>query len=104
MGGIKRGNDHEKKKLSQMIMQPFDLSSDCCSAPFCVPILISNRHLLDRTHKESGCHEPHNTIFNTMRLIGCKFVDADIQADMKHFSFKVINKGEQPSIEVEYKG
>jgi heat shock 70kDa protein 1/2/6/8 len=47
---------------------------------------------------------PANTVFDAKRLIGRKFADAEVQADMKHFPFKVIDKGGKPVIEVEFKG
>jgi len=47
---------------------------------------------------------PHNTVFDAKRLIGRKFNDAEVQSDVKHFPFKVINKGGKPYIEVEYRG
>ena len=47
---------------------------------------------------------PHNTVFDAKRLIGRKFSDAEVQADMKHFPFKIIERGGKPIIEVEFKG
>ena len=47
---------------------------------------------------------PENTVFDAKRLIGRKFDDAEVQADMKHFSFKVVNKSGKPYVEVEYRG
>lgn len=47
---------------------------------------------------------PQNTVFDAKRLIGRKFSDPEVQADMKHFPFKVIEKGGKPVIEVEFKG
>ncbi|XP_031569577.1 heat shock 70 kDa protein 1B-like [Actinia tenebrosa] len=44
-----------------------------------------------------------NTIFDAKRLIGRKFDDASVQADMKHWPFEVINQG-KPKIRVEFKG
>ncbi len=38
------------------------------------------------------------------RLIGRKFEDATVQADMKHWPFEVINDSTKPKIKVEYKG
>jgi L1 cell adhesion molecule like protein len=37
-------------------------------------------------------------------LIGRKFSDSDVQSDMKHWSFKVVDKGGKPIIEVPFKG
>jgi heat shock protein 1/8 len=37
-------------------------------------------------------------------LIGRKFDEPEVQSDMKHFPFKIINKGGKPIIEVEFKG
>ena len=47
---------------------------------------------------------PHNTVFDAKRLIGRRFADAEVQADMKHWPFKVVDKGGKPTMEVEYKG
>ena len=46
---------------------------------------------------------PNNTVFDVKRLIGRKFNDATVQADMQHWPFKVINDGGKPKIQVEYK-
>jgi heat shock protein 1/8 len=46
---------------------------------------------------------PNNTVFDAKRLIGRKFDDATVQADMKHWPFKVINDGGKPRIQVEFK-
>lgn len=47
---------------------------------------------------------PTNTVFDAKRLIGRRFEDAEVQSDMKHFSFKVVNKGGKPQCQVEYRG
>lgn len=47
---------------------------------------------------------PHNTVFDAKRLIGRRFADAEVQSDMKHWPFKVVDKGGKPIIEVEFKG
>ena len=38
------------------------------------------------------------------RMIGRKFSDKDVQDDMKHWSFKVVDDNTKPKIQVEYKG
>ncbi|KAL9163954.1 hypothetical protein ABFS82_06G075200 [Erythranthe guttata] len=48
---------------------------------------------------------PINTIFNAKRLIGRRFNDPFVQADIKRWPFKVIpGTGEKPMITVTYKG
>ena len=47
---------------------------------------------------------PVNTVFDAKRLIGRRFDDTSVQADMKHWPFKVINEATRPKIQVEYKG
>ncbi|CAO3642070.1 unnamed protein product [Mucor hiemalis] len=47
---------------------------------------------------------PYNTVFDAKRLIGRRFADAEVQADMKHWPFKIIDKEQKPIIQVEYKG
>ncbi|KAG6674793.1 hypothetical protein I3842_15G063200 [Carya illinoinensis] len=48
---------------------------------------------------------PINTVFDAKRLIGRRFSDASVQADMKLWPFKVIRgPGDKPMIVVDYKG
>lgn len=54
--------------------------------------------------KNQVAMNPTNSIFDAKRLIGRKFDDQTVQADMKHWPFKVVNVGSKPKIEVEYKG
>lgn len=43
-------------------------------------------------------------MFDAKRLIGRKFGDAEVQSDMKHFPFKIIDKETKPYISVQYRG
>jgi len=54
--------------------------------------------------KNQVAMNPTNTIFDAKRLIGRKFNEANVQKDMKHWPFKVIDVGGKPKLEVEYKG
>ncbi|KAI5778373.1 heat shock protein 70 family [Geopyxis carbonaria] len=54
--------------------------------------------------KNQYAANPTNTIFDIKRLIGRKFSEKDVQADMKHFPFKVTGKNGQPVVEVNVKG
>ena len=47
---------------------------------------------------------PTNTIFDAKRAIGRSFNNADLQSDMKHWSFSVVNDNNKPKFEVEFKG
>jgi L1 cell adhesion molecule like protein len=60
--------------------------------------------LIGDAAKNQVAMNPKNTVFDAKRLIGRKFADAEVQADMKHFSFEVIDKGGKPVIQVEFKG
>lgn len=60
--------------------------------------------LIGDAAKNQVAMNPANTVFDAKRLIGRKFQDAEVQADMKHFPFKVIEKAGKPVISVEFKG
>jgi len=60
--------------------------------------------LIGDAAKNQVAMNPSNTVFDAKRLIGRKFDESSVQADMKHWPFKVINEGSKPKIEVEYKG
>ncbi|KAI8719220.1 hypothetical protein NCS52_00702500 [Fusarium sp. LHS14.1] len=60
--------------------------------------------LIGDAAKNQVAMNPTNTVFDAKRLIGRKFADPEVQADMKHFPFKIIDKGGKPVIEVEFKG
>ncbi len=60
--------------------------------------------LIGDAAKNQVAMNPQNTVFDAKRLIGRKFADAEVQADMKHFPFKVIDRAGKPVIEVEFKG
>jgi len=62
-----------------------------------------SERLIGDAAKNQVAMNPNNTIFDAKRLIGRKFDDATVQADMKHWPFKVISEGGKPKIQVEYK-
>ena len=59
--------------------------------------------LIGDAAKNQVAINPTNTIFDAKRLIGRKFGDSTVQADMKHWPFKVVERATKPNIEVEYK-
>jgi len=60
--------------------------------------------LIGDAAKSSVSSNPNNTVFDAKRLIGKKFNDTTVQSDMKHFTYKVINKDSKPTIEVQFRG
>ena len=60
--------------------------------------------LIGDAAKNQVAMNPHNTVFDAKRLIGRKFSDADVQSDMKHWPFAVVDRSGKPVIKVEYKG
>ena len=60
--------------------------------------------LIGDAAKNQAAMNPSNTVFDAKRLIGRRFDDSEVQGDIKHFPFKVVNKGGKPNIQVEFKG
>merc|ERR1711959_172992 len=60
--------------------------------------------LIGDAAKNQASLNPTNTVYDAKRLIGRNFYDDSIQADMKHWPFKVNNKDGKPAIEVEADG
>lgn len=63
-----------------------------------------SERLIGDAAKNQVAMNPYNTVFDAKRLIGRRFADAEVQSDMKHWPFKVIDRAGKPVIEVEYKG
>tara|TARA_B110000037_G_C17116112_1_gene503790 strand:+ start:274 stop:888 length:615 start_codon:yes stop_codon:yes gene_type:complete len=61
--------------------------------------------LIGDAAKSQASMNPDNTVFDAKRLIGNNFSDQHVQNDMKHFSYKVVDKGgDKPGIKVNFKG
>jgi heat shock protein 5 len=60
-----------------------------------------DERLVGDAAKNQFASNPERTIFDVKRLIGQKFKDKSVQNDIKHFPFKVVNKGGQPHVAVE---
>ncbi|PSN75605.1 78 kDa glucose-regulated protein-like protein [Corynespora cassiicola Philippines] len=54
--------------------------------------------------KNQYASNPHRTVFDVKRLIGRKFNEKEVQNDIKHFPFSVVNKNGQPRVKVEVHG
>ncbi|KAI9483551.1 MAG: 70 kDa heat shock protein 3 [Benjaminiella poitrasii] len=63
-----------------------------------------SERLIGDAAKNQVAMNPHNTVFDAKRLIGRRFNEPEVQADMKHWPFKVVDKDTKPVIQVEHKG
>ena len=71
---------------------------------FLLKIDSDSERLIGDSAKNQVAMNPVNTVFDAKRLIGRKFDDPIVQADMKHWPFKVISDGGKPKLSVEFKG
>eukprot|EP00117_Sycon_ciliatum_P049256 scpid102722/ scgid34950/ Heat shock cognate 70 kDa protein len=63
-----------------------------------------SERLIGDAAKNQTAMNPVNTVFDAKRLIGRRFDDSTVQADMKHWPFEVVNDNTKPKIQVEYRG
>nr|CAG4649976.1 EOG090X020Z [Sida crystallina] len=78
----------------------------CCGHRFGDDVFVrgDTERLIGDAAKNQVAMNPVNTVFDAKRLIGRRFEDATVQADMKHWPFSVISQGGKPVIQVEYRG
>ncbi|XP_051929986.1 heat shock 70 kDa protein 1 [Hippocampus zosterae] len=60
--------------------------------------------LIGDAAKNQVALNPSNTVFDAKRLIGRRFDDPVVQADTKHWPFKVVADGGKAKIQVQHKG
>ncbi|KAJ2761467.1 Heat shock protein ssb1, partial [Coemansia nantahalensis] len=73
------------------------------TTPSYVAFADSERLVGDAAKNQSAMN-PHNTVFDAKRLIGRRFDDPAVKQDRANWPFKVVEKNEQPYIEVEFQG
>jgi len=71
--------------------------------PSYVAFTDTERLIGDAAKNQCGMN-PENTLFDAKRLIGRIYDDPVVQADMKHWPFKVINNNGKPMFQCMYKG
>jgi len=64
----------------------------------------STERLIGDAAKNQVASNPENTVYDAKRLIGRKYNDRTVKADMKLWPFEVFDKDSKPYIRVEYKG
>jgi len=63
-----------------------------------------SERLIGDAAKNQAAMNPTNTVFDAKRLIGRRFNDSEVQSDMKHWPFKVVEKSGKPYVQVQFKG
>jgi len=63
-----------------------------------------SERLIGDAAKNQAAMNPTNTVFDAKRLIGRRYNDSEVQSDMKHWPFKVVEKSSKPYIRVQFKG
>lgn len=63
-----------------------------------------SERLVGDAAKNQVALNPKNTVFDAKRLIGRRFDEPEVQSDMKHWPFKVVDKSGKPIVEVEFRG
>jgi molecular chaperone DnaK (HSP70) len=78
-----------------------------CHRPFVTSFTLLRAHARVSTTTRAGdaaknqaAINPEGTVFDVKRLIGRAFTDKTVQADMKHWPFKVVNRNGKPNIQV----
>jgi len=64
----------------------------------------TNERLIGDAAKNQVASNPANTVYDAKRLIGRKYTDRTVKADMKLWPFEVIDKDTKPYVRIEYKG
>ncbi|KAF8494857.1 heat shock protein 70 [Russula emetica] len=60
--------------------------------------------LIGDSAKNAFHSNPTNTVFDAKRLIGRKIEEPELQRDLKHWPFKVVEKSGKPTVHVKYRG
>jgi len=69
--------------------------------PSYVAFTADGERLIGDAAKNQLTTNPENTVFDAKRLIGRDWNDPTVQADLKLFPFKVVEKGSKPNVEVQ---
>ena len=102
---LSRGNNNKLTRNNSIIKKNY-LSLSSLQGNRTTPSYVAftdTERLIGDAAKSQVAMNPINTVFDAKRLIGRKFNDATIQADIKHWPFKVKpGVGDKPMIEGEF--
>ena len=59
--------------------------------------------LIGAPAKSAAASNPTNTVYDAKRMIGRDFSDQKLQENLRHFSFKIVDRNNKPKISVTYK-
>ena len=59
--------------------------------------------LIGMAAKNAASSNPTNTVYDAKRMIGRTYMDKAVQDNLKHFSFKVVDRNDKPKIQVTFK-
>merc|ERR1712114_80948 len=71
--------------------------------PSYVAFTADGERLVGDAAKNQLTTNPENTVFDAKRLIGREWNDKTVQADLKFFPFKIVEKNSKPYIQVDTK-
>jgi heat shock protein 5 len=60
--------------------------------------------LIGEAAKNQASINPENTVYDIKRVIGRRWDDVEVQRDLKHFPFQMVNKDGKPHVQVIYRG
>lgn len=63
-----------------------------------------DERLVGDASKNVSVEHMDSTIYDVKRLIGRKYKDREVQEDIKHMAYEVVDKGNQPVVKVNYMG
>lgn len=72
------------------------------TTPSVVAFTETERFIGDPAKSQASIN-PRNTVFDAKRLIGRRFDSKEVQEDIKHWPFEVINENDKPKIQVTFK-
>eukprot|EP00051_Salpingoeca_urceolata_P007291 m.96396 g.96396 ORF g.96396 m.96396 type:complete len:680 (-) comp15189_c1_seq1:921-2960(-) len=69
--------------------------------PSWVAFTASGERLVGDAAKNQAARNPNNTVYDAKRLIGRRFADKEVQADIPHFPFAVVDRDGKPAVSVQ---